>query len=74
MIFHVLNHGVGRMRLFNKDRDYEAFKEILAKTLRSCPMRICSYCLLPNHWHFVLWPEKDGDLAAFMLETKVGSQ
>ena len=26
MVFHVLNRGVGRMRLFNKDRDYEAFE------------------------------------------------
>ena len=29
-------------------------------------MRICSYGLMPNHWHFVLWPEHDGDLPAFM--------
>lgn len=29
-------------------------------------MRVCAYCLLPNHWHFVLWPENDGDLPAFM--------
>ena len=21
---------------------------------------------MPNHWHFVLWPERDGDLPAFM--------
>jgi len=21
---------------------------------------------MPNHWHFVLWPERNGDLAAFM--------
>ena len=59
------------MRLFNKDRDYEAFEEIVAKTLPSCPMRICSYCLMPNHWHFVLWPERDGDLAAFMQKLTV---
>jgi len=45
MDFHVLKRGVGRMRLFNKDRDYEAFEEIVAKTLLSCPMRICAYCL-----------------------------
>lgn len=32
MVFHVLNRGVGRMRLFRKDRDYEAFEEILART------------------------------------------
>jgi len=22
-------------------------------------------CHVPNHWHFVLWPENDGDLGAF---------
>ncbi len=29
-------------------------------------MRICAYCWLPNHWHFVAWPEHDGDLSRFM--------
>ena len=71
MVFHVLNRGVGRMRLFNKDRDYEAFEQIIEKTLQSCPMRICSYQLMPNHWHFILWPEKDGELAAFMQKLSV---
>jgi putative transposase len=23
---------------------------------------------MPNHWHFVLWPKHDGDLAAFMQQ------
>lgn len=30
------------------------------------PMRIVSYCLMPNHFHFVLWPHKDGDLSRWM--------
>ena len=21
-----------------------------------CPIRILGYCLMPNHWHCVLWP------------------
>ena len=71
MVFHVLNRGVGRMRLFGKDRDFEAFEEIIEKTLETCPMRICSYLIMPNHWHFVLWPEKDGQLAAFMQKLSV---
>ncbi len=71
MVFHVLNRGVGRMRLFHRDRDYEAFEEIVAKTLVSCPMRICSYCLMPNHWHLVLWPEKNGELARFMQKLTI---
>ncbi len=23
---------------------------------------------MPNHWHFVVWPERDGDLPAFMQQ------
>ncbi len=26
---------------------------------------------MPNHWHFVLWPEQDGDLGAFMQRLTV---
>jgi putative transposase len=66
MLFHVLNRGVGRMRIFEGDRDYEAFGRVVEETLRVAPMRICAYCWLPNHWHFVLWPEADGDLSRFM--------
>jgi putative transposase len=60
------------MRLFSKEEDYAAFEGLLEETWKSQPMRICAYCLMPNHWHFVLWPEGHGDLAAFMqrLTTK----
>ncbi len=29
-------------------------------------MRLLAYCLMPNHWHLVLWPELDGQLTRFM--------
>jgi putative transposase len=34
-------------------------------------MRIIAYCLMPNHWHLLLWPEGDRDLSRFLhwLET-----
>jgi putative transposase len=68
MVFHVLNRGVGRRNLFDKDSDFLAFERVLLETLRVRPMRVCAWCLMSNHWHFVLWPEKDGDLAAFMQQ------
>ena len=37
-------------------------------------MRILSYCLMPNHWHFVLWPESDGDLGRFMQRMTIVSE
>jgi putative transposase len=66
MVFHVLNRGIARMQVFEKREDYEAFERTLCETLAHAPMRICAYCLLPNHWHFLLWPERDGDLAKFI--------
>jgi putative transposase len=71
MVFHVLNRGVGRMRLFRKPGDYDAFERAIEKTLESCPLRICSYVLMPNHWHFVVWPKLDGDLATFMQKLTI---
>jgi len=29
------------------------------------PVRILSYCVLSNHWHFVVWPEEDRQATAF---------
>jgi hypothetical protein len=63
MLFHVLNRGVRRMRVFRAEKDYDAFLRVVEETLRVAPMRICAYCWLPNHWHFVLWPRHDGDLS-----------
>ncbi len=71
MVFHVLNRGVGRMRLFEKDGDYAAFEQVLVETLAVRPMRVCAYCVMPNHWHMVLWPKEDGDLAAFMQRLSI---
>jgi putative transposase len=35
-------------------------------SLAVCSLRICAYCLMPNDWHFVLWPEQNGALSAFL--------
>ncbi len=65
-VFHVLNRAVGRMTLFETDGDYQAFLKVLEGARRRVPVRLLSYCVMPNHWHLVLWPREDGDLSAFM--------
>lgn len=64
--FHVLNRAVGRRTSFESDADYAEFIAVVAEALRTRPMRICSYCTMPHHWHMVPWPEHDGDLSAFV--------
>jgi len=65
-VYHVLNRANGRMRIFQKRKDYEAFENVLAEAKKKQPMRILAYCLMPNHWHLVLYPYQDGDLSNFM--------
>jgi putative transposase len=66
-VFHVLNRGNARADLFESDGDYAAFLAALAETLEAVPgVRLLAYCLMPNHWHLVLWPRADGELGRFM--------
>jgi len=65
-VYHVINRGVGRMELFKKDADFEAFERVLAQTQARHEMRLLSWCIMPNHWHLVVWPSEDGQLGRFM--------
>jgi putative transposase len=64
-IYHVLNRGVGKMKLFRGKGDHEAFQRCLRETVELVPMWVLGYCFMSNHWHLVLWPRKDSDLAKF---------
>jgi putative transposase len=66
LIYHVLNRGAGRQTLFEDAGDYAAFLRAMADVLREEPIRVLGYCLMGNHWHLVLWPHRDGQLARFM--------
>ena len=65
-VYHALNRGVARLALFEKDGDFDAFERILVEAWERQPIRILGYCLMPNHWHFVLWPRTDGELTEFL--------
>ena len=64
-IYHVVNRSVGRMRMLRTPRDFAAFDRIILQAQERCPLRILSYCLMGNHWHFVAWPKEDGQLTEF---------
>jgi len=62
VVYHALNRGNGRMRLFHKEADYDAFLRLLGQVRQAVPVRLLAWCLMPNHWHLVLWPREDGEL------------
>ncbi len=66
IVYHVLNRANRRTRIFHKPRDYDAFIKLLGDGLERIPCRLLGLCLMPNHWHLVLWPHADGDLSRLM--------
>jgi putative transposase len=64
-VYHVLNRAVARLPLFEKPADYAAFRRVLAEAMHECPTRLLAFLLMPNHWHMVLWPQRDGQLSDF---------
>jgi len=66
VVYHVLNRGNGRLRLFLKDEDFAAFERVLAEGLDRYPVDLLTYCLMSNHWHLAVRPRQDGALSDLM--------
>ena len=69
--FHAMNRGAKRAAIFDESADYRAFVAVLTEALERFAVALYAYCLMWNHWHFVLSPQEDRALSRFMhwLET-----
>lgn len=66
MVFHVMNRGARRGRLFDTADEYDAFVRVLCEARHRCPIRLLTFCVMPNHFHLLVWPEADPQLPCFM--------
>jgi putative transposase len=64
--YHALNRGNGRARVFHEPDDYHEFIRLIRQASARVPMRLVGHCLMPNHFHLVLWPIDDGDFSVWM--------
>lgn len=66
LIYHVLNRANARMTIFEKDEDYAAFEHVVQEAVERTQTRLLAYCVMPNHWHMVVWPQEDMELSRFI--------
>ena len=64
-VLHLVNRGNDRKQLFETAREYDEFLSLVAAVKECCPIRLLAYCLMPNHWHMVVWPEAGQSVSAF---------
>lgn len=66
VVVHVLNRAAKRSVLFSTPDDYAAFERVLIEAMKREPIRILALCLMPTHWHLVVWPTEDGQVARLL--------
>jgi len=65
-LYHALNRGNARAEIFHAPEDYQAFERIIAEGLKAYDVALFCYQLMPNHWHLVLRPNRDGEMSKFL--------
>ena len=65
-VFHVMNRSARRLRLFEGDNDYQEFLACVLLGLEQVAVRLLAYCIMPNHFHLIVWPHKSPELSDFM--------
>ena len=53
-VYHVTSRGDRREDIFVDDEDRDALLQILAQALSRFDAQALAYCLMGNHYHFVL--------------------
>jgi len=53
-VYHVMNRGGARQRIFVDQQDYEAFLKTIGEIYERWGVELFAYCLLGNHYHVCL--------------------
>lgn len=61
-VFHIFNHAIDDFMLFYDEEDYNYFLSIFEKKLDNIPAAIFAYCLMPNHYHFLIRQESEKEI------------
>jgi REP element-mobilizing transposase RayT len=64
--YHIYNRGAHRINIFRNDSDYVFLLKRLKTELQSCSITMIAYCLMENHYHFLLRQDGDTEISELM--------
>jgi putative transposase len=65
-IYHVLNRGNSKKVVFHNTSDYRGFQDLIEDSKKNYEIDLFAYCLMPNHFHFVVRPRIAEHLSKWM--------
>lgn len=64
-VYHVINRAAGRRTIFPDSGAYRSFEDLLIEGQKTWEMPMLAYVIMPNHWHMLVYPRKDGDMGKY---------
>lgn len=64
--YHVFNRGAGQAPIFFLPDNYLYCLTLLKKHSQALKISIIAYCLMPNHYHFLLRPDNEESISRFI--------
>ena len=67
--YHVYNRGVHKSQIFFSEQNYEYGLKLISKYSAQYKVSVVAYCLMPNHYHLLVWQQAGGSTARFLQTT-----
>jgi putative transposase len=67
--YHIYNRGAARQPIFREKKNYIYLLQLLKKVAAEVQITVIAYCLLPNHYHWLL--RQEGNIPAGKVPTRV---
>jgi putative transposase len=64
--YHIYNRGAHRIDIFRNDADYAFLLKLVKEQSEKCAITVIAYCLMHNHYHFLLRQNGDIKISKFM--------
>lgn len=61
-----MNRAAKRAQLFDSSADYLAVETLLHRAKTATEIRLLDYCIMPNHFHLIIWPKAASQMSQFM--------
>jgi putative transposase len=64
--YHIYNRGANKANIFRSDRDYFSLLRQVKRRITEFDITVIAYCLMSNHYHFVLRQNGEPKINEFM--------
>ncbi len=71
-VYHLYNRGVLKSALYTTPGAYTVFIALIERHAQTNHIQVLAFCLMPNHFHLIVYVDEGGNVSKFMKELSQG--